>query len=402
MDKDVSLHPHESMTLNVLNKQFIMNLKTRILSRLCVAATLVCPAAAMAGQDAGAGAVNENVRTRTHEAEAMLAALKALPEQGVFMFGHHDDPMYGIGWVGDADRSDVKSVCGDWPAVMSFDLGHLELGHDKNLDGVPFDRIRKESVAQYERGGMVSFSWHADNPLTGKDAWDVSDSTVVRSVLPGGKNHEKFIGWIDRVADFLNSIKTDDGVKMPVMFRPWHEHTGSWFWWGQALCTDSEYDALWQMTYKRMLEKGATQLLWAYSPGIEPRDEAEYLRRWPGDGIIDVIGVDAYQYEDRAAYIANLDRSLRIMTAVSKAHGKPMAVTETGYESVPDAEWWTKTLMPVIGKYPISYVLVWRNAHDKPKHFYAPYPGHASAQDFVKFYNDRRTLFAKDMEKVRR
>ena len=343
MDKDVSLHPHESMTLNVLNKQFIMNLKTRILSRLCVAATLVCPAAAMAGQDAGAGAVNENVRTRTHEAEAMLAALKALPEQGVFMFGHHDDPMYGIGWVGDADRSDVKSVCGDWPAVMSFDLGHLELGHDKNLDGVPFDRIRKESVAQYERGGMVSFSWHADNPLTGKDAWDVSDSTVVRSVLPGGKNHEKFIGWIDRVADFLNSIKTDDGVKMPVMFRPWHEHTGSWFWWGQALCTDSEYDALWQMT---------------------------------------------------------LDRSLRIMTAVSKAHGKPMAVTETGDESVPDAEWWTKTLMPVIGKYPISYVLVWRNAHDKPKHFYAPYPGHASAPDFVKFYNDRRTLFAKDMEKV--
>ena len=82
--------------------------------------------------------------------------------------------------------------------------------------------------------------------------------------------------------------------------------------------------------------------------------------------------------------------------------GKPMAVTETGYESVPDAEWWTKTLMPVIEKYPISYVLVWRNAHDKPKHFYAPYPGHASAQDFQKFYNDRRTLFAKDMEKVRR
>ena len=140
----------------------------------------------------------------------------------------------------------------------------------------------------------------------------------------------------------------------------------------------------------------------AYSPGIEPRDEAEYLRRWPGDCIVDVIGVDCYQYENRDEYLANLDRSLRIMTAVSKAHGKPMAVTETGYESVPDAEWWTKTLMPVIVKYPISYVLVWRNAHDKPKHFYAPYPGHASAQDFVTFYNDRRTLFVKDMEKVRR
>lgn len=377
-----------------------MNLKSRITLGLCLLATAswqTGACAATGGMTAG-GADKEC--KHTPEAREMLSVLRALPEQGVFMFGHHDDPMYGIGWVGDEGRSDVKSVCGDYPAVMSFDLGHLELGHDNNLDGVPFDKIRRESVAQYERGGMVSFSWHADNPLTGKDAWDVSDSSVVRSVLPGGANHAKFIAWLDRVADFLNSIKTKDGVKVPVMFRPWHEHTGSWFWWGQALCTDDEYDTLWQMTYQRMREKGATQLIWAYSPGIEPRDEAEYLRRWPGDGIVDIIGVDAYQYEDCAAYIENLDRSLRIMTAVSKSHGKPMAVTETGYESVPDAEWWTKTLMPVIEKYPISYVLVWRNAHDKPKHFYAPYPGHASAQDFQKFYNDRRTLFAKDMEKV--
>lgn len=377
-----------------------MNLKSRITLGLCLLATAAWQTGACAATGGMAAGGADKECKHTPEAREMLAVLRTLPEQGVFMFGHHDDPMYGIGWVGDEGRSDVKSVCGDYPAVMSFDLGHLELGHDNNLDGVPFDKIRHESVAQYERGGMVSFSWHADNPLTGKDAWDVSDSSVVRSVLPGGANHAKFIVWLDRVADFLNSIKTEDGVKVPVMFRPWHEHTGSWFWWGQALCTDDEYDALWQMTYQRMREKGATQLIWAYSPGIEPRDEAEYLRRWPGDGIVDVIGVDAYQYEDRAAYIANLDRSLRIMTAVSKSHGKPMAVTETGYESVPDAEWWTKTLMPVIEKYPISYVLVWRNAHDKPKHFYAPYPGHASAQDFQKFYNDRRTLFAKDMEKV--
>ena len=376
-----------------------MNLKTIILPGLCLAAALVCAAGTVSGQGVCGGTDDNGARTRTHEAEQMLATLKALPEQGVFMFGHHDDPMYGIGWNGDAQRSDVKSVCGDWPAVMSFDLGHLELGNDNNLDGVPFDRIRQESVAQYMRGGMVSFSWHADNPLTGKDAWDVSDSTVVRSVLPGGKNHDKFIVWLDRVAEFFNSIKTQDGVKVPVLFRPWHEHTGSWFWWGQALCTDEEYDALWQMTYKRMREKGADQLLWAYSPGIEPKDSAEYMRRWPGDGIVDVIGVDAYQHEDRQAYIDNLDRLLRIMTDVSKAHGKAMAVTETGYESIPDSVWWTKTLMPVIGKYPISYVLVWRNAHNKSGHFYSPYPGHASEADFKAFYNDRRTLFAGDMGK---
>lgn len=45
------------------------------------------------------------------------------------MLGHHDDTVYGIGWEGEEGRSDVKSVCGDYPAVISFDLGELELGN---------------------------------------------------------------------------------------------------------------------------------------------------------------------------------------------------------------------------------------------------------------------------------
>ena len=260
----------------------------------------------------------------------MLQTLKTLPQQGVFMFGHHDDPVYGIGWDGDEGRSDVKSVCGDYPAIMSFDLGHIELGDSVNLDKVSFDRIRREAVAQYGRGGMVSFSWHLDNPQTGKDTWDVSDSTVVRSILPGGANHEKFIGWLDRAADYMNSIQTADGTKIPVLFRPWHEHTGSWFWWGQKLCSTDEYKTLWQMTYNRMKEKGADQLLWAYSPGTEPNDTTQYLERYPGDSIVDLIGVDAYQF-DKADYEKALDKSLQIMTQVGKAHDKAIAVTETGY-----------------------------------------------------------------------
>lgn len=166
---------------------------------------------------------------RTPEAEQMLTELKEVSRQNHFLFGHHDDPVYGIGWDGDENRSDVKSVCGDYPAMMSFDLGRIELGGDKNLDNVPIERLRREIIAQYERGGMVSLSWHTDNPVTGKDAWDVSDSTVVASVLPGGAQHDKFMGWMGTIADFMNSLTTSDGRKVPVLFRPWHEHTGSWF-----------------------------------------------------------------------------------------------------------------------------------------------------------------------------
>ncbi len=104
--------------------------------------------------------------SKTAETEALLDKLIRLPKKG-FMFGHHDDPVYGIGWDGDENRSDVKSVCGDYPAVMAFDLGRIERGGEKNLDDVLFERIRAEIIAHYNRGGVCSLSWHVDNPVTG-------------------------------------------------------------------------------------------------------------------------------------------------------------------------------------------------------------------------------------------
>ena len=199
----------------------------------------------------------EDVKTSsvTKETSALLANLKKQSQKG-YMFGHHDATLYGIGWKGDEDRSDVKSVCGDYPAVVSFDLGHIELGADKSLDGISFDTIRQEIIRHYERGGMVSISWHLDNPVTGGDSWDVTDKTVVESVLAGGVNYDKFQGWLKELADYLNSLKTANGTKVPVLFRPWHKHTGSWFWWGQDLCTTEQYKNLWYLTEQTLRENG--------------------------------------------------------------------------------------------------------------------------------------------------
>jgi mannan endo-1,4-beta-mannosidase len=342
----------------------------------------------------------EEAPQHTPETAQLLDLLTQAPQRG-YLFGHHDDTLYGIGWEGDSARSDVKSVCGDYPAIISFDLGHIELGDSVSLDNVAFDRIRQESLRQYARGGVVSMSWHLDNPLTGGDAWDVSDTTVVASVLPGGSQHQKFTAWLGRLADFLDSVKTPEGVEVPILFRPWHEHTGSWFWWGQKLCSDEQYKALWEMTYRFLDERGTNQhLLYAYSPGGEGcADSTAYLQRYPGDDIIDVMGFDCYHFGDREKYIEDMHHSLQTLQQVSQAHGKVMAVTETGSEGLPDAQWWTGTLTEAIGQAPISYVLVWRNAREKVGHFYAPYPGQASEADFVKFYEQKNTLFCHDLKK---
>lgn len=338
----------------------------------------------------------EQSPAQTVETEQLLASLKSQPDRGI-MYGHHDATVYGIGWEGDEDRSDVKSVCGDHPAVISFDLGELELGGQQNLDKVAFDKIRQEAVRQFERGGMVSMSWHARNPKTGGDAWDNSDSTVVRSVLPGGECHETFVGWLDRLADFLSSLKTDDGVKVPVLFRPWHEHTGGWFWWGERLCSADDYKALWRLTANRLAADGVNNVLYAYSSGIEPADSVAYLAKYPGDDIVDVIGFDAYQF-DHDTYVEWMTRMLAIVDCVGKAHDKVVAVTETGFEGIPDEKWWTGTVLPLLADYRLAYILTWRNAREKEGHFFAPYPGQASADDFVEFYSSPKTLFANDVD----
>ncbi|HSN60181.1 MAG TPA: hypothetical protein VLR49_04555, partial [Ferruginibacter sp.] len=69
-------------------------------------------------------------------------------------------------------------------------------------------------------------------------------------------------------------------------------------------------------------------------------------------------------------------------------------------ESIPNLAWWNDVLLKVM-KTPsiqLSYVLVWRNDQTSATHYYAPFPGHSSVPDFMKFYNDPYTLFEKDLQ----
>ena len=206
------------------------------------------------------------------------------------------------------------------------------------------------------------------------------------------------------MADFLNSLETSYGVKVPILFRPWHEHTGSWFWWGQEHCTAEQYKTLWKLTAGRLKEKGVVNILYAYSPGTEgDGDEAKYMERYPGDDIIDLLGLDCYCFAPEAdttqisQYAAKLDKNLAMVCRIAKQHQKAAALTETGFECIKTDNWWTATLAPVLKRHPISYVLVWRNAHNRQNHYFAPYPGQRSSSDFIRFYNAPETLFLHDV-----
>jgi hypothetical protein len=315
------------------------------------------------------------------------------------MFGHQDDLPYGYGWFYEEGRSDIKDVCGDYPAVYGWELGHLELGAPYSLDSVRFDKIRVLITEVYGRGGINTISWHHRNALTGGTAWDVSSKGVVKSVLPGGEKHDLYLQYLDKLADFMLSLKTVDGKFIPVIFRPYHEHTGSWFWWGKNLCTVEEYKALWRFTVTYLRDtRNIHHLLYAYSTDRFSTRE-EYLERYPGDDLIDELAFDLY---DRGAdYPKVLKNCAEIVSALAREKNKIGAVSEAGGPIARQTNWWTKTILETLKPIDLSYVLVWRNPWNKPQEAFAPYKGHPSSADFILFYQDPKTLFQKDITPLR-
>jgi mannan endo-1,4-beta-mannosidase len=332
----------------------------------------------------------------TKETSALFNNMIKLQKK-FLMFGHQDDMPYGNDWVYEEGRSDIKDVCGDYPAVYGWELGHLELGAPYSLDSVHFDKIQEGIRTVYKRGGINTISWHFRNPLTGGTAWDVTSKDVVASILPGGTKHQVYLNYLDKLADFMLSLKTDDGTYIPVIFRPFHEHTGSWFWWGKNLCTPEDYKALWRFTVTYLRDtKNIHHLLYAYSTDRFNNLE-EYLERYPGDDIIDMVAFDLY---DRGPeYSSVLKNCASIVAKLGADKNKIAAVSEAGGPIATNTEWWTKVLLETLRPYQLSYVLVWRNPWNKAHQAYGPHKGHPSANDFIRFYNDPKTFFQKDIAK---
>lgn len=340
----------------------------------------------------------------TGETVNLFRALYELQSRGV-MYGHQDDLMYGRTWWYEKDRSDTKDFTGDYPAVAGFELGHLELGNERSLDSVSFAQIAEQIKVHYQRGGVITVSWHANNPLTMQipdtmsrrqygTAWDVSSKEVVASILPGGENHEMFNTWLERLATFFTGLKNDDGTPIPFIFRPYHEHSGSFFWWGTNICTDEEYATLWRYTVEFLRDKkGIHNILYAYNTDRVTSLE-QYMRGYPGDDIIDMLSLDMYDRGEQ--FGPELDTALGFVTQEAIARKKLTALSETGGRRGME-NWWSTVLLPVVSKYPVGHVLTWRHAY-RPRFVWPGAPTQPFPDDFLNFYNSPRTLFLKEIQ----
>ena len=353
----------------------------------------------------------------TAETQALYRNLAKLRSTHV-LFGHEDSLAYGVNWEGDEDRSDIRDVTGANPALYGWELGGLELGQEANLDKVNFAKMQQWIKAGYSRGGVITISWHMYSPVSGGNSWD--KTPTVHELIPGGAKHEVLKQYLDSFVTFNAGLVVTDAAgkqtQIPVIFRPWHEHNGDWFWWGKGNASEADYIALWQFTVKYLRdEKGLRNLIYAYSPDRSRIDLATfdegYFYGYPGDEYVDIIGLDNYWDVGHASNTASaeeqkaaLTTSLKHIAQIARAKNKIAALTETGNNLLKIDNFWTERLLAAItadaDASEIAYVMVWRNANtarEGTEQFYAPYPGQATAEDFKRFYQSETVLFENEL-----
>jgi mannan endo-1,4-beta-mannosidase len=344
-------------------------------------------------------------KAATEETKALYRNLYELSKKHI-LFGHQHATEYGHGWRGDENRSDVKSVTGSHPAVIGVDFSGLSGQPDSLIERTK--ALLRENIADtYNRGGITTVSWHFSNPASpGGFYWkDPVSEPAVKLIIPGGSHHEKYKTILRTIADLARSTKGNDGKLVPMIFRPYHEFDGDWFWWGRAHCTTDEFRTLWKFTVTYLRDSMEVHnFIYAFSPDNKFDTEAAFLERYPGDEWVDMVGMDNYgdfgrdgRYDLEAGI-----KKLKIVSDYAKKAGKLAAFTETGLESIPNTIWWTGILLESLKKeeLQLTYVLVWRNDVTSPTHYYAPFPGQASEADFKKFYNDPYTLFENDLKDI--
>jgi mannan endo-1,4-beta-mannosidase len=331
------------------------------------------------------------------------------------MFGHQATLHYGYHWTrqdlapGEL-RSDVKDVTGSFPSVYGFAVNavaNLNWSEEQWMENVERQLAIDKGI--YERGGVITYEWHMYHPANGKSFYDTTP--VVHRIIPGGDLHENLKAILDQAAGYFLLLGD-----IPILFRPWHEHNGDWFWWCKGSTSEEDFVALWRFTVDYLKkEKGVHNLIYVYSPDRSRIDidqfETDYLWGYPGDDYADVLGIDNYWDLGHPAnklpveeQLSNLRRSLEYTVRIADARGKLAALTETGCETIPDPRWWTDVMLDAIlhNQYTqrISYFLVWRNANfhqEKRDHYYAPFPGHPSAENFVEFKNHPYVWFEDDL-----
>jgi|CZKI01.1.fsa_nt_gi mannan endo-1,4-beta-mannosidase len=228
---------------------------------------------------------------------------------------------------------------GKTPVIFGSDWGHAKAGDSDSYLARP--DIVQEAIRQHQLGSLVALCWHAvpptaDEPITFRQLAN-SDPKALTSVqgklldgqfrdvlTPGTALYNHWCAQVDTIAAFLKQLQD---AHVPVLWRPYHEMNGDWFWWGGRT---GEYStiALYRQMFDRLVNyHHLNNLIWVWSMDRPSQPGREHAKYFPGIQYVDVLALDVYGNDFSQAYYDSL---------VSLSQGKPLALAEVGNPPAPE------------------------------------------------------------------
>jgi mannan endo-1,4-beta-mannosidase len=253
----------------------------------------------------------------SEEAAELLRFIASISGAGTLV-GQHNTPIAG------SSRLDaVHKATGRHPALFGQDFGFAAAG---DMDGINFrQRTIDEAIRRSRDGFIVTLMWHAvrpieEEPATFRDSicGKVTHAQWNELVADGTEINARWKSQVDVIASYLKQLRD---ANVPILWRPYHEMNGGWFWWGKR-SGDGGYRKLYRMLFDRLANvHQLNNLLWVcngneVTPGVDA-----YETYYPGDDVVDILATDVYRggfaqkdYDDLLAL----------------ARGKPIALGEVG------------------------------------------------------------------------
>jgi mannan endo-1,4-beta-mannosidase len=253
----------------------------------------------------------------------------------------------------DKDRSTVAAAraWGKRPAIFGKDWGFAKAGD--NDSAFVRDQIVEELKQEYRNGALVTMCWHevpptADEPVTFRrrrgSTSTVTNLNTVQGQLTeaqyqelltrGTELHRRWCAQVDAIVPYLKKLEE---ARVPLLWRPFHEMNGGWFWWGGRR---GQYGtaAMYRMMFDRLVKHHQIKnLIWIWSVDRPESPSLKFEECWPGPEYVDILSLDCYGQFKLAYY----DDLLKL------ANGKPIALAEVGgppptavLEAQPKWTWW--------------------------------------------------------------
>ena len=264
--------------------------------------------------------------------------------------------------VAQEELSHIKQITGFYPKLVGYELLACSLNINPESDKECLEEVEDNKgtlqTALYDNKNILTFTWHMFSPLygCGKTFYQKNTTFDIRKILDGEETEEytAFVNELDHMAGLLKHFLE---AKKPVLFRPFHEADGDWFWWGSK---GVEYACeLYKFTYNYFVcEKGLNNLIWVWNS----------IGAYPGDEYVDIISIDCYG-EPKDSKTCYIDKYDELVEKVSS--DKLVALAEC--DVIPDIDELKDNLFPFI------YYMTWSkefcltekyNSNEKLKEFY--------------------------------